>query len=284
MSYPSYTSGEHRRSFILAASLGIVAFVLVVWRNDAAPHSATSTPTNEAELPAIIASQANTSQSRSQPESAPAPTAAPSIDQRSEIHIPSTVERARHWIASIQSRSGDECFDFVHQSLSRNLAEPILDANGQPLPDPFAVPLPSANELAADRNINPLERPLTDDQLSQLKSLIAEYSQRLRDRSRDRWAEEQLGIAEAVRSGRFREVPNGKWPDGLNESLMEEARSTLGPDFNISTVPGRDLTHRRVLWLDRTHSPEFFAARDDLDYLRAEFEVAVRSFFLQRRR
>jgi hypothetical protein len=225
MSYPSYTFGEHRRFFILAASLGIVAFVLVVWRNDAAPHSAISNPTNEAELPAITASQETTSQSRSQPESAPAPTTAPSIGQRSEIHIPSTVERARHWIASIQSPSGDECFDFVHQSLSRNLAEPILDANGQPLPDPFAVPLPTANELAADRNINPLERPLKDDQLSYLKSLIAEYSQRLRDRSRDRWAEEQMGIAEAVRSGRFREVPNGKWPDGLNES--PDGRSAL---------------------------------------------------------
>lgn len=284
MSFPGSTFGEHRRFFILAASLGIVAFVLAVWRNDAVPHSAISTRTNEDALPALTASQATTTQSRSQLESAPAPSDAPPDPQRSEIYTPSTVDRARHWIASTKCPSGDGCIDFVYQSLSRNLAEPILDANGLPLPDPFAVPLPTANELAADRNINPLERPLTHEQLSQLNSLIAEYSQRLRDRSRDRWAEEQLGIAEAVRDGRFREVPNGKWPDGLNESLMEEARSTLGADFNISTVPGRGLTHRRVLWLDRTHSPEFFAARDDLHYLRAEFEVAVRSFFLQSRR
>jgi len=277
-------SSENRKIATLATLLSVVACGLVVWRNDAAPHSAGSASDIEAERPAIRESKGTTSQERRQPDPAYSPSEVPSTAQRSEIHTPSTVDRARHWIASTQSPSGDECIDFVYQSLSRNLAEPILDTNGQPLPDPFAVPLPTANELAADRNINPLERPLTTEQLTELSSVIAEYSRRLRDRSRDRWAEEQMGIAEAVRSGRFREVPNGTWPDGLNESLMEEARSTLGADFNISTVPGRNLTHRRVLWLDRTHSPEFFAARDDLDYLRAEFEVAVRSFFLQRRR
>jgi hypothetical protein len=283
---PEHRPSTGRKALLvaIAAIASLILYSLLRQRdgNDAGIQDSPFQPTASIDVTAPALGPAEAKLSSSTPRE-------PALDAnsalaRTEVQRKTSEQRARDWMAATAYPNSDGAIDHIHQVLQTNLQDPPVDASGQPRPDPFARSLPSATELAADRNVNPMDRNLGPEELAQLSSMVADYSYRLREQARDAFLEEQMAIVNAVQSGRFREVPNGKWPEGLNNTLVKEAQSTLGKDFNITTLPGRDPSHRRVLWLDRTHNPDYWSAAEELRYTQAEFAVAARTFFLQRRR
>jgi hypothetical protein len=161
-----------------------------------------------------------------------------------------------------------------------SLREALAPLEGE---DPFAVGMPSVEDLAKNRNLNPTGRELDAQEVGMLASLLQEYGTKLRKRSYDRYLATNLSYIEAIRRRDFAEKPNGSDPDGIarRASLEAQERFASRPgDSNIAELPGANLGHNRIVIFHRSDYPGYFEALDAQRDTRAEYDLALRTFFL----
>lgn len=184
-------------------------------------------------------------------------------------------ERARQRLASTWSL-GDGGYEALAGGIRRVL-ETVEGANA------LVVRMPTVDELQKDLSINHSGRALSAAEVSQLQELLDDYGRRLSDCQRDRYLASNIGMMDAIAARDFVEKPNGADPEGIERQTILKARElfTANPgDFNIAEVPGAHLGHNRLIFMTREKYPEYFTAVDAEKMTRAEYEVAIRTFFL----
>lgn len=204
---------------------------------------------------------------------------------REPIDVPRLAEE---FVRAHPLPTGDGGLDSIVESIGLVLAPEPSSGAGSSAVDPraaFAVAVGSVDEWAKRADVNPLGVALSPADVAQLGSLLREYSEQLFRLNRDVYLAQQIGLGGAIEAREFREVPNGKWPEGLNDELFASAREKApGRDENATVLPGRDLSHRRFVVLTRECARDYFDRRDSMALTRAELDLAVRSFFVSMRR
>lgn len=266
-----------RRAPFAIAVLGLLVFgAYVAWdRQDLPPHQPDALGVSAQPVGAIAPTDPMPQGDVRAAEAAAASSEAAEAERNSAA-LPSTTERARQWLAHAVRPSGDNGIDFLLTSVERVLDRPVKPS----------ASLPTAEDLMAEPYINPLGQKLSADELKDLNSMIADYRTRLDQLEHDSYIEQQMALASAIGRSDFFEVPNGNWPEGLKEKLqtMVFARFRENErDRNQTLMPGRDLSHQRFMMLGRQEAQDYFAVLDRKVTTKAEFNVAVRTFFLQRR-
>lgn len=152
--------------------------------------------------------------------------------------------------------------------------------------DPFATAAPTVEQLTKDSNINPLGLTLDAAATKQLEELLRDHAQQIRSMKRDQYLATQVSLGMAVERGDYVEKPNGSDPDGVWKRTVTNTMAAFSnpKDHNIAEVPGRDLSHNRIVVLRPEQYPDYMRAVNDLRIKQAEWQIAVRSFFLPSRR
>jgi hypothetical protein len=153
-------------------------------------------------------------------------------------------------------------------------------------PDPFAVTVPTVDELERDLEVNPLGRRLDDGERKQLAELLSDYRGRLRQHRRDTHLATMVNLGRAITAGDFVTVPVGQDNAETMQRLVKEAeRDFPNPrDVNITSATGSDPSHLRLIILRPARYPDHARAVNDERVTKAELKIATRMFFLPAQR
>ena len=191
------------------------------------------------------------------------------------VQVMSWTERARQRLASTSTLGDVGCLALV--SGIRRVLDTVEGANA------FVVSMPSVDELQKNLSINPSGRALSPDEASQLQELIDDYGRRISDCRRDCYLASNIGMMDAIAARDFAEKPNGSDPEGIERQTIRKASELFAAnpgDQNFAEVPGANFGHNRLIFMTREKYPEYFTAVDAEKMTRAEYEVAIRTFFL----
>lgn len=266
----------------LLAVIVVVVVTTGLRRKDAATPGASILPVSAEGAAENGAVAAATGQAEPVPQIASMTQAAPS-NQRTEV-TPESWEQVAARVLASEPPNGDSGHDTLLKHLQRALyPDPAADQKlGFSVSDPFAVEAPMAADIAKMATYNPLGRALSEAELADLQAMINSNTATLRSCKRDVYLATQIDLIDAIRREDYETVPYGSDPDGLVQKVAKEmgAKFVNSKDANLTYLPGRDMTHSRVVALRREASPGYFRALDRQRTLQSEFEIGLRSFFL----
>lgn len=277
MSLESAQRGKHGgAAWLILAGAPIAALALLLWfwatssasvgpMPRAATADAAQTASSEAAVPSVDPGVQSADAARG-------------ASTRVEVAAPQTIEQRVEQVLALRiGSSGDVGADHT-VALLRNIMNDTADARAR-----FRHQAPTAEEWAANREINPLGVDCSAEQLRACQSLIDSYARRISDLRFEQYLTAQIGALDAIARGDFLEIPNGEnWSDERRRKDFSSIEQRIGNkrDFNCLNLPGRDFTHNRLVFFTRESNPEFFRAMDAMDLDKAELQVAVRTFFL----
>ncbi len=202
---------------------------------------------------------------------------------RQPVALLTTRTRVEAWLQAHKLPSGDSGIDASIRAIQIALAHPE-----QSHPHP-----PSVDQFVKDRDFNPLRVALSAEERAEVGRLIADYSSKINELCVDKYLELWMANVALVEAGSFERLPNGgNYPEGRlpPEALAESQRvfqhvsEKFGEDAIISLMAGRDMSHGRAVAVVPENSPDYWAVRDRLSATTAELSLALRTYFLSRRR
>ena len=183
------------------------------------------------------------------------------------------VGAARAYLATPPSRD-------LGEMIIRDFLQKSLDGKNS-----SAVAMPSAEDLAGDREINPNRRRLSQDEAAMLTQIVSDYGKRLSELRLGKNLAMRLDMVTALASSDCVTVPKTDF-DRVWQETSDSAKERFkgdADDFNITALPGPDYQHGRIVVLTRDKYSGYFRAVDAERSCRAEYSVAVRTFFLRSR-
>lgn len=205
--------------------------------------------------------------------------AAPRVD--ATVPVISWETKAADFVATRRGTS-----DMGLQTVVKGLGQLLEGTDPFAKGDPFFTAAPTVEQLTKDSNINPLGLRLDAAAIKQLEELLRDHAQQIRSMKRDQYLATQVSLGLAIERGDYVEKPNGSDPDGVWKRTVTDTMAAFAnpKDHNISELPGRDLSHNRIVVLRPDQYPDYIRAAHDLRIRQAEWQIAVRAFFLPSRR
>lgn len=200
---------------------------------------------------------------------------------REQVAVPDTpVDLAKKVVASHANRTGDRGVDTAAIALKNLLSVDNGYAQWRPA---FAA----AKDYAASRDFNPLSKSFGEAELSECQKLIDSYSERIAKAGYESILLTHIGVIRAIETGDCTEVQqlsSGEIDPAGRAEFEARMRSVVNSehDENYVNTEGRVLGTRRLVYFTRASNPAFFKCRDDQDFLKAELQVALRTYFLRR--
>ncbi len=184
---------------------------------------------------------------------------------------------AKDHLASHAAPPGDKFHDLLLRFLDHAVKE--AEAGKSSIP----VSAPPVEQVESDRRINPQRTKLDEPERKQLAELLAERAARVQAAEGDVNITHKMCTSKALFRGEFLSFPADD-EDCLNAAARATRHRFENPsEMNTISLTAPDGTRRVVVLFPET-SPEYFQALRHRRALHAEYEIALRSFFLRKPR
>jgi hypothetical protein len=265
---------------LLAA--GLIFFAYAFWQHNAPPAPNSEDPVlARAPEHQVLQPQGAKAVAKEPAEGGTNSAGASASSVREQVAVPeSAIEMAKRMVAAHAQRTGDRGLDTASIALKNMLAADGGNAQWRPT-------LAPAEDYAASRDFNPLGRSFGKAELLECQQMIDSYSERIAKAGFESALLTHIGVIRAIEAGDFTEIaqlPSGEIDPAGRAEFEARMRASVAKegDENYVNTEGRRPGTRRLVYFTRASSPEFFRSRAEQDFLKAELQVALRTYFLRR--